>query len=258
MLRYFWKHFCEVFDFLSVTHSRGSWTYSLVSGEKWLICLIFAVCLSTSTFIFFSWEDQDPLKVFALIHPISLLPSSPTPIFSWHRLVFSISSPLICLFFFFSSSVCLIFVFPCDSFNPWFPVLCLPILPLFLQSFFFSPHLSMMFPFSLNEILLWLFSLSHSRLLTLWRINNDNNNDNFISFFFLLLLLYLVWTPPLPILTLVPSLTEWPLSCDLLFPLPLLFSFPSLYLARRTSFPPWVQQTPVWKLKVEGEALEER
>lgn len=36
-------------------------------------------------------------------------------------------------------------------------------------------------------------------------------------------------------------------------------SFPSLlslYVARRTSFPPWVLQTPVWILKVEGEVLE--
>lgn len=31
-------------------------------------------------------------------------------------------------------------------------------------------------------------------------------------------------------------------------PLPL-----SFYLARRTSFPPWVLQTPVWKLMMEGE-----
>lgn len=30
----------------------------------------------------------------------------------------------------------------------------------------------------------------------------------------------------------------------------------SLYLARRTSFPPWVLQTPVWKLKVEGEVVD--
>lgn len=40
-------------------------------------------------------------------------------------------------------------------------------------------------------------------------------------------------------------------------PLPLPLSPPlSLYLARSTSIPPWVLQTPVWKLKVEGEVVE--
>lgn len=263
MLRYFWKPFCEVFDFLSATHSRRGSTYSLVSGEKWLICLIFAVCHSTNTFFYFSWEDQEPLALKVCAHssrfPASQLPHSH---FYWYRLVYSID--FLDSFGSFSfSSLCLIFIFPCDSSNPWFPVLCLPILPCFLhcfdiysfQLFFFLSICRWCFPFSPNEILLWPFSLftltsSYTHILTMTIITIILYRSS--SYFFFL---YLVWTPPLQIL---PSLIEWPLSCDHLFPLPLLFSFPSLYLARRTSFPPWVQQTPVWKLKVEGEALEER
>lgn len=42
---------------------------------------------------------------------------------------------------------------------------------------------------------------------------------------------------------------------SLLAPTPLSPPF-SLYLARKTSFPPWVQQTPVWIQKVEGEVVE--
>lgn len=52
---------------------------------------------------------------------------------------------------------------------------------------------------------------------------------------------------------------EWTVSHDHFSLLPLLFPPPLfLYLARRTSFPPWVLQTPVWELKVEGEEKEER
>lgn len=62
------------------------------------------------------------------------------------------------------------------------------------------------------------------------------------------------WTSPLQLRTSLPSV-HWTASLlrpSLLAPTPL--SPPlSLYLARRTSFPPWVLQTPVWKLKVEGE-----
>lgn len=64
-------------------------------------------------------------------------------------------------------------------------------------------------------------------------------------------------TSPLQLLTSNPSFIEWPLSYDHLSPAPTPLSPPlSFYLARRTSFPPWVLQTPVWKLKVEGEVVE--
>lgn len=189
--------------------------------------------------------------------PAPLLPFLLVQIGIQHRLsrliwlfffLFSLSNLYLPVWFFQSLISC-----PLSSNSSLFPALLWHI---FIPTvFFFSFHLSMMFSiFSQWNPPLVIFSF-HTHIFLHSHINNDNNNDNFISFFFLLFFLYLVWTPPLQIL---PSLIEWPLSCDHLFPLPLLFSFPSLYLARRTSFPPWVQQTPVWKLKVEGEALEER
>lgn len=206
MLRYFWKPFCEVFDFLSATHSRRSSTYSLVSGEKWLICLIFAVCHSANTFFYFSWEDQEPLALKVCAHssrfPASQLPHSH---FYWYRLVYSID--FLDSFGSFSfSSLCLIFIFPCDSSNPWFPVLCLPILPCFLHCFdiysfrlfFFFSICRWCFPFSPNEILLWSFSLftltsSYTHVLTMTIITIILYRSSSSYFFFCTLFGHLLY-----------------------------------------------------------------
>lgn len=117
---------------------------------------------------------------------------------------------------------------------------------IFIPTGFFFLHLSMMFFYFLpmnSSSGHYLFS--HIIFLHSHINNNIHDNNFFLMYILLLNYLYPVWTTPLQILTLLPSLIEWPLSCDHLFLLPLLFSFPSLYLARRTSFPPWVQQTPV-------------
>lgn len=190
MLRYFWKQFCEVFDFLSATHARRSSTYSLVSGEKGLICLIFAVCHSTHLFLLllrgsgsFGFES---LRSHSSLFPASQLPYSH---FYGYRLVYSINSLdsfgsfsfsslsnlYIPVLFFQSLISC-----PLSSNSSTFPALLWHI---FIPTgFFFLSDCRRCFPFSPNGH----FLFSHSRLLTLSHINNDNNNDNFISFFFFL------------------------------------------------------------------------
>lgn len=94
-------------------------------------------------------------------------PQPPTPIVYWCRLVHTISSPLICLFL--SSSLCLIFVFLCDSFNLWFPVLWLPTLPpscialTYIHSNFFFPFVDDVSIFSQwNPLVIFSFALTSS------------------------------------------------------------------------------------------------
>ena len=112
-----------------------------------------------------------------------------------------------------------------------------------------------------NHILLWWFfssfipSVSHySNFLP------HSHTSSTCDFFSLHMSRYLPWldisltTPhyPPPIAHWMASLLRPPLPAPTPLSPPL-----SLYLARRTSFPPWVLQTPVWKLKVEGEEEEE-
>lgn len=110
----------------------------------------------------FSFES---LRSHSSRFPASQLPRS---LFYWYRLVYSINF-LDSIGSFSFSSLCLIFIFPYDSSNPWFPVLCLPILHCFLHCFghtfiptgffFFLSICQWCFSFSPNKILLWSFSL---------------------------------------------------------------------------------------------------
>lgn len=143
--------------------------------KKWLIWLIFAVCHSTNASFYIPWAIQDPLalNVWALTHPVFLLPSSHTPISTGTDCIRHQLSRLIWLFFFLLSLS-----------NLFLPVL-------FLQSLISCPLSSnsslhrlniysfqlffficlWCFHFSPNEILLWSFTLftpASSDTLTCW------------------------------------------------------------------------------------------
>lgn len=178
---------------------------------------------------FSSQEDQDPLTSRILILPSSLLSLcllSCTAIFigvascinSVTHLALSPLSvslpvwffqPLITCLLFSTSSLCCLYTF---SFQPFLSIFqCWNTITSFSDN-----SCPLLFIFAS----LFLLPLTLSHLLNMW-----------FSFPLYIHVMCLDWTSPLPLLTSLPSLIEWPLFYDHLSLLPLLFPLPSLSIS---------------------------
>lgn len=212
------------------------------------------ICHPTNTPCYSFREDQDALtsRVLIPLHP--LFPCVPFPVLPFllvyvmHQLRDSFGS----LSF---SSLCLSLSFLCGSSNPSSLVLYFLILTYFASAITFTcTHSNGFFVFVNVDVLRFHTIQSHPSLANVLFLPSVSRSSYFLPHshtsstcdFVFSTFICLDWTSPLQLLTSNPSFIEWPLSYDHLSPAPTPLSPPlSFYLARRTSFPPWVLQTPV-------------